>query len=32
MARFVSVTDKDIDSFSEEQETENTKRKTFNTY
>ena len=29
MARFVTVTDKDIDSFSEEQENENTKRKTF---
>ena len=29
MARFVTVTHKDIDSFSEEQETENTKRKTF---
>ena len=29
MARFFTVTDKDIDSFSEEQENENTKRKTF---
>ena len=29
MARFVAVTDKDIDSFSEEQENENTKRTTF---